>query len=354
MTVNRLPPIVMEIREKLAAGRDKLRRQHLAGSPGIQVCSALTDLFDSVVLELYHETLRAVELDAAEFARGAALMPYGGYGRRDTAPFSDVDVMLLYVPRAEAAAHRFSRRFTQLVVDVGLQLGFSARTAAETCQAATRDATIFTSVAEGRFLIGDEALHARFASQFRKLARRRGRRLIPLIDEARRDERSQFGETNYLLEPNIKRSRGGLRDIQLIRWIGFIRCGEVELENLMRAGVLSREDFQRLHFECLFEREKYPEDLKEKDIELNAAPATRLHMKDFLAAVKTRGKPVADIEDGHISTASCILANLSMHLGRPLTYDPKQRIVTGDAEATRLLRRTYRGPWQHPNPEAFI
>ena len=246
MTVNRLPPIVMEIREKLAAGRDKLRRQHLAGSPGIQVCSALTDLFDSVVLELYHETLRAVELDAAEFARGAALMPYGGYGRRDTAPFSDVDVMLLYVPRAEAAAHRFSRRFTQLVVDVGLQLGFSARTAAETCQAATRDATIFTSVAEGRFLIGDEALHARFASQFRKLARRRGRRLIPLIDEARRDERSQFGETNYLLEPNIKRSRGGLRDIQLIRWIGFIRCGEVELENLMRAGVLSREDFQRL------------------------------------------------------------------------------------------------------------
>jgi predicted dehydrogenase len=103
-----------------------------------------------------------------------------------------------------------------------------------------------------------------------------------------------------------------------------------------------------IHFDCLFEREKYPEDNAEKDIELNAAPATRLHMKDFLAAVGTRGRPVADIEAGHISTASCILANISMKLGRPLVYDPTKRVVPGDAEATKLLQRPYRGPWQHP------
>ena len=103
-----------------------------------------------------------------------------------------------------------------------------------------------------------------------------------------------------------------------------------------------------LHFDCLFEREKYPEDNTEKDIELNAAPATRRHMKDFLAAVGTRGRPVADIEAGHISTASCILANVSMKLGRPLAYDPAQRVVPGDAEATKLLQRPYRSDWKHP------
>jgi predicted dehydrogenase len=104
-----------------------------------------------------------------------------------------------------------------------------------------------------------------------------------------------------------------------------------------------------LHFDCLFEREQYPEDLTEKDIELNAAPATRRHMLDFLAAIESRGRPVADIEEGHISTASCILANLSMRLeGRPLSYDPQQRIVIGDDEATQLLRRPYRAPWEHP------
>jgi predicted dehydrogenase len=103
-----------------------------------------------------------------------------------------------------------------------------------------------------------------------------------------------------------------------------------------------------IHFECLYEREKYPEDVKEKDIELNAAPATRLHMLDFLAAVDKRSRPVADVEHGHISTASCVLANVSMNLGRPLVYDPAKKIVAGDAAATKLLKRPYRAPWQHP------
>ncbi|MCX6909106.1 MAG: Gfo/Idh/MocA family oxidoreductase, partial [Verrucomicrobia bacterium] len=103
-----------------------------------------------------------------------------------------------------------------------------------------------------------------------------------------------------------------------------------------------------IHFDCLYEREKHPEDVTEKGIELNAAPATRRHMLDFLAAVEKRSRPVADIEEGHISTASCILANVAMKLGRPLAYDPKKREITGDTEATKLLRRPYRAPWQRP------
>jgi hypothetical protein len=103
-----------------------------------------------------------------------------------------------------------------------------------------------------------------------------------------------------------------------------------------------------IHFECVYEREQYPADLTEKDIELNAAPATRRHMLNFLAAIEQRSRPVADIEQGHISTASCILANLSMKLGRTLSYDPAQRVVVSDAEATALLRRPYRADWKHP------
>ena len=98
----------------------------------------------------------------------------------------------------------------------------------------------------------------------------------------------------------------------------------------------------------MYEKEKYPEDNTEKDIELNAAPATRLHMLDFLKAIENNSRPVADIEEGHISTASCILANLSMELGRPLVYDPVKRIVKNDEEATKRLRRNYRAPWTHP------
>jgi len=109
---------------------------------------------------------------------------------------------------------------------------------------------------------------------------------------------------------------------------------------------------EKIHGDVVYEKEKYPADLSEPGIELNAAPATRLHMLNFLEAIDKNSRPVADIEQGHISTASCILANISMQLnGRALVYDPIKRIVTGDTEATSLLQRKYRSPWIHPLPE---
>jgi predicted dehydrogenase len=133
-------------------------------------------------------------------------------------------------------------------------------------------------------------------------------------------------------------------------WALFIHGEKGVLKaSTMRADFIPHDKKAKpIHFECLFEREKYPEDVTEKDIELNAAPATRRHLLDFLAAIGKRSRPVADVEEGHISTASCILANLAMELGRPVAYDPKKRVVTNDREATNRLKKDYRKPWQHP------
>lgn len=90
-----------------------------------------------------------------------------------------------------------------------------------------------------------------------------------------------------------------------------------------------------IRFDCVFEREKYPEDVTETDIELNAVPATCRHMLDFLAAIEQCSQPVADIEQGHISTASCILANVAMKLATLSAYDAARREVLNDPEATR-------------------
>jgi predicted dehydrogenase len=81
------------------------------------------------------------------------------------------------------------------------------------------------------------------------------------------------------------------------------------------------------------------------------ADAEMHHCQDLLRARETRGRPVADVEEGHISTAICQLANIALRLGREMKYDPKTRTVPNDPEATKLLARTYRGPWEHPNPE---
>jgi predicted dehydrogenase len=105
---------------------------------------------------------------------------------------------------------------------------------------------------------------------------------------------------------------------------------------------------QPVHQDVTYELEQFPEDKTEKDLEKHCAPAIRHHMQDFLAAIQTRGRPVADIEEGYISTASCILANIAMQLGRTLTWDPVAQRVVGDEEANRLLKRPYRSPWVHP------
>ena len=133
-------------------------------------------------------------------------------------------------------------------------------------------------------------------------------------------------------------------------WALFIHGEKGVLKaSTMRADFIPNDRSQKaIRFECVFEREKFPEDVNEKDIELNAAPATRRHMTDFLAAIDKRGRPFADVEEGHISTASCLLANVSQKIGRPVVYDPKARQVTGDPEATRLLARAYRSPWKRP------
>jgi predicted dehydrogenase len=103
-----------------------------------------------------------------------------------------------------------------------------------------------------------------------------------------------------------------------------------------------------VHKDVTYELEQYPIDNTEPRLEKHVAPAIRGHMKDLLANMVTRGKPVADIEQGYISSACCILANLSTQLGRTLQWDAQKGLVVGDEEANRLLRRPYRKPWVHP------
>ncbi|MGA8028567.1 MAG: Gfo/Idh/MocA family oxidoreductase [Bryobacteraceae bacterium] len=109
---------------------------------------------------------------------------------------------------------------------------------------------------------------------------------------------------------------------------------------------------QPVHRDVTYELDQYPEDKTEKDLERHVAPAIRYHMKNFLHAIDTRSKPVSTIEEGYISTASCILANNAMKLGRTLTWDAQTQRVVNDEEANRLLARSYRRPWRHPDPQS--
>lgn len=137
-------------------------------------------------------------------------------------------------------------------------------------------------------------------------------------------------------------------------WAGIIH-GE---KGTLKASVFKYEFFPKGETkatrsrEALLEFDKYPEDRTEKDLERHVASAMRRHWLNFLEARSKRGQmlPVADIEQAHISSASCFLANNSLKLGRSIEWDPATHTCKNDAEANALLRRPYRAPWVHPDP----
>ena len=134
-------------------------------------------------------------------------------------------------------------------------------------------------------------------------------------------------------------------------WAAFIYGDKGTLKlDVHKYEFIPRGNGEKLTGSALFEYEKYPEDKTEKDLERHVASAVRGHMLDLLANIETRGKPVADIEQAHISSASCILANLSMKLERGFEWDAANHKVVGDDEANSLLARPYRGDYVHPDP----
>ncbi|MBX3422872.1 MAG: [protein-PII] uridylyltransferase [Pirellulaceae bacterium] len=241
---------VVQSRKRYKEGLLSLHALHDSGGSALEVSHGLADLWDDVVLGLFDEALNQAQLDHPE--NMLALVAHGGYGRRDVSPYSDADLMLLHAPEYEQAAGQVAKSLCQWIGDTGMLLGFSLRTAPQALKLAWSDATVFTTLVESRQLAGSQSLFESFFRAFREGTRKRSKRLIALIEKSRREERRKYGETVFLLEPNIKRSRGGLRDVQLVRWLGFAQYGEADLSKLESQGHLSQEDFQSLRDAHLF------------------------------------------------------------------------------------------------------
>jgi predicted dehydrogenase len=132
-------------------------------------------------------------------------------------------------------------------------------------------------------------------------------------------------------------------------WAAFIYGEKGTLKaSVAKWEFIPKGDGEKMRRDVLDERDKFPQDEREKDLDAMTAPANRRHQQDFLAAIAEGGRPVADIEQGYISSASCILANLSMELGRTLQWDSQTGKVVGDDQANARLAREYREPWLHP------
>jgi [protein-PII] uridylyltransferase len=234
---------VLAAKERLTEGQREFLDRHRSGCMGVTLCAMAADLRDAVLRELFEAALEDLgEAGSGGLMSRVALVAHGGYGRRDVAPFSDVDMMLVHEPAVAARVAPLAERLVRDVFDAGLILGHSVCTSEQACRMARGDSTICTSLMESRLLLGSSRLFEDFFRRFRRDVKKNSRWLVAEISRARREERARYGETVFLLEPNVKRSRGALRDLHLIRWIAFARYGSAEPADLQSLGVLSAQD----------------------------------------------------------------------------------------------------------------
>src|SRR5918995_1006679 len=155
-TASRLRSVVLEARQQLSEGRQQLRTQHDRGLEGARVCARYTSLVDAAVTRIYEAYLSELsEAEANQLRERVALVAHGGYGRRQQAPFSDVDLMILYEGKRDGQIGQLAARLTQDICDVYQHLGHSLRTPAEAVQQARTDAQVGTSLLESRLLVGN-------------------------------------------------------------------------------------------------------------------------------------------------------------------------------------------------------
>jgi [protein-PII] uridylyltransferase len=252
-TATEFRPAVVRAAADLGRLRDRIAAHHAGCASGTQTCALATDLFDAIVRDVWQASL--ADMPAADrdlLGRHAALVAHGGYGRREMEPFSDVDLMVLHDGEATGLVTAVAKRLLHDLFDAGLNVGHSVRSVSEALTLAAADATIFSSLLDVRPLGGRDELAARLAAGVWRHATRGRRRMTGLLAAARAEERAKFGDSVFLLEPNVKRSPGGLRDVQLARWLALVWWGDeswaeaASLDDVVHIGGLTRADADTL------------------------------------------------------------------------------------------------------------
>jgi [protein-PII] uridylyltransferase len=227
--------------------REWLHRRLLEGATGVEVVESFTDLIDAVLIGRYRAVTREEGQKDASAMRHCCLVAVGGYGRRELAPYSDIDVMVLYQSGGSKVVSALSQNVFHHLWDLGFQVGHSVRSIADCLSLAEEDLAVRTSLMEARFLGGDPSVFQDFRTRFaRRFLGKRSKVFVQQKLEERHRDYAKFGETVFLLEPNLKKSKGGLRDLHLLQWVGMAKFQAMTLQELSNRGLLAHQDYLAL------------------------------------------------------------------------------------------------------------
>ena len=247
--VSKRRPLVLEqLTSTLAKGRAEISRR-LQGSPaqGYRAAAEQAFLTDQLVRLIYdYVTAHVFPVANPSSSERIAILAVGGYGRGEMAPFSDVDIAFITPYKRTGWTEQVVEAMLYLFWDLGLKVGQSSRSLDETVKMAQEDLTIRTALLEGRFVWGDREVYDEASARFwNEVVGKTGPEFVRL-KMAERDERhKRMGDSRYVVEPNVKDGKGGLRDLHTLYWIGKYVHRVRSPAALVDVGLLTPDEYRQ-------------------------------------------------------------------------------------------------------------
>ena len=238
------------LKDALAEGRAEIQRR-LATHPsrGLEASNAQAYLTDQLLRVLFDlATQRLHPLHNPTAGERLTLIAVGGYGRAEMAPFSDVDIGFLTPGKQTPWAEQVIESMLYALWDLALKIGHSSRSLDEMVRQAKGDVTIRTALLEARYVTGDVALYDEAAKRFKAEVQHGTERQFIADKLAERDARHRkMGDTRYVVEPNVKEGKGGLRDLHTLFWIGKYIHDVQRGADLVEVGLLTKAEYRLFH-----------------------------------------------------------------------------------------------------------
>ncbi|HUD50735.1 [protein-PII] uridylyltransferase, partial [Parvibaculum sp.] len=238
--------LVDVLKKTMAAGRAKARERLEQGAHRGRACAeSLCYLQDTIIRALHDVTVEKVfPVANPSQAEKISIAAVGGYGRGTLAPGSDIDLLFLRPYKQTPWGESTVEYMLYVLWDLGLKVGHSTRTVADCIRLAREDFTIRTALLEARFLHGDQALFDEFEKRFdAEVVKGTGNEFVDAKLAERDGRHTRAGESRYLVEPNVKEGKGGLRDLNTLFWIGKYIYRVKQPSDLVGVGVFTREEF---------------------------------------------------------------------------------------------------------------
>lgn len=238
--------VLAAAKSALAATSEDLEARFKAGMPAMAAMEARSDAMDAVICALLDQAASKI-FPASNLTTGErfAVIAVGGYGRATLAPFSDIDLLFLTPYKRASRVEQMVEHVLYLLWDLGLKVGHATRTVEDCVRLAKTDMTIRTSMLEGRIIWGEEPLFEDLRDAFWNNVASDDLSFMTAKLEEREDRHANYGDSRYLLEPNVKEGKGALRDLHALYWIAKHHYRVEEVSELIERGVLTAGERRR-------------------------------------------------------------------------------------------------------------